>query len=159
MVWNIVENYIVTLPTFGTILFRVINHVICAERSDKIDILSAAYTGHLRACRFGDLHGKRADTSRRTVDQDLLPGLNVSFITKRLQRRDARDVDRSRLLKCDVCRLDRDGSIRAWTNVLGKGTSSSAEDIIAWFELGDVFAHGFNRAGKIDAQSCVLWLP
>src|SRR5436309_10358483 len=159
MVWNIVENYIVTLIALGEVFFGVINDVICAERSNQIDIPRAAHAGHICTERFRDLHGERADASRRTVNQDLLPRLNFSLVSKRLQRRDSSYIDRSRFLKREVRRFQRNCSVRAWTNVLGKGTSSSAEDIIAWFELGDVFAHVFNRAGKIDAQSCVLWLP
>src|SRR5437660_760744 len=151
MVRNVVENHIVTLPGFGEIFFGVINDVIRAERPDHMQISRTTYTGHIRAERFRDLHREGSHTSRRPVNQDFLAGLNFSLVAKRLQSRDARDVDRSRLLKCDVCRLDRDGSVRARTNVLGKGTSPSAEDIIAWFELRDVFADGFNRAGKINS--------
>jgi hypothetical protein len=33
----------------------------------------AANTGHVRPERFGDLHGERTHTSRRSVDQNLLP--------------------------------------------------------------------------------------
>ena len=38
MVRNIVENHVVTLFTFGEILFGVINDVICAEQSDQVQI-------------------------------------------------------------------------------------------------------------------------
>ena len=49
MVRNVVENYIVTLFAFGEILFRVINHVIGTEGSDKVDIAGTAHAGHIGA--------------------------------------------------------------------------------------------------------------
>src|ERR1700730_10291994 len=135
MVWNVVENHVVTLPTFGEILFCVIDDTICAERSHKIDISGAAYAGHVCAERFRDLDGECSHASGSAVNQDLLAGLNFSAVAKRLQRRDAGDVDRSRLLKCDVCRFNRNGSNRARINILAKAPASPAEHFIAWFEL------------------------
>src|SRR5439155_8590897 len=140
MVWNIVENYIVTLFAFGEVLFRVINHVICAERSDKIDISRTAHTSHIRAERFRDLHRECAHASRRAVNQDLLTRLDFSFVAKSLQRRDARYVYRSCLLKREIGRLQRDCALGAPTYILGKSPASSAENIIAWFELGHILA-------------------
>src|SRR5207253_124199 len=129
-----------------------------AERSDQIQISRTTHAGDICAERFGDLDRERSHASRGTVDQDLLSRLDLSFITQSLQCRNTRDVDRRRLLKRDVCRLERDGAIRARTNVLGKGPVSATEHFITWFELGDVFADCFNRSGKINAQPCVLWL-
>src|SRR5207248_5651242 len=134
------------------------NHVIGSERSDNVQISSAAHDGHICAERFGDLHRERAHASRRAVDQDLLPRLDLSFVAYSLQCRDTRDVDRGCLLKGDVCWLERDGSIRARTDVLGKGAVSATEHFITRFELGDVFADCLNRSGKINAQPRVLWL-
>src|SRR5712691_556227 len=157
MVRNVVENHIVTLPAFGEIFFGVINDVIRAERSNHIHISRTTYTGHIRAERFRDLHREGSHTSRRPVNQDFLAGLNFSLIAKSLQCRDARYVDRSRLLKSDVCRLDRDGSVRARTNVLGKGTASPAEHFITWFELSNILTDCFNRPGVVNAEPRVLW--
>src|SRR6267143_4430769 len=156
MVQDVVENDVVTFRTFSEILFRVIDDVIRAERSDKIDIPRTADTGHIRAKRLGDLHRECAYASRGAVDQDLLPRLDLSFVANSLQGGDARDVDRSRLLKCDVCWLDRDSSIRARTDILGKGSTSPAKHLVAWFELRHILANRFNRPCKINAQSCVL---
>src|SRR6266404_7016933 len=130
MIRNVVENDVVTFRTFSEILFRVIDDVIRAERSNKIDIPRTADARHICAERLGDLHRERAYASRRAIDQDLLPRLDLSFVANSLQRGDARDVDRSRLLKCDVCWLDRDGSIRARTDILGKGSASPAKHVV-----------------------------
>src|SRR5205823_7790382 len=63
-----------------------------------------------------------------------------------------------RLLKGDVCRLERDGSICARANIFSKGPVSATEYLITRFELGDVFANCFNGSGKINAESNVLGL-
>src|SRR5947207_1476121 len=158
MVRNVVENHVITLVTFGEILFGIINYMIRPERSDHFQISRATDAGYLGTEQFGDLDRERTDASRRAVDQDLLPRLDLSFIAQSLQRRDTRDVDRGCLLKRDVRRLERDGSICARTNIFGKGPVSATEYLITRFELGDVFANCFNRSGKINAESNVLGL-
>src|SRR5437879_12832228 len=105
MVPNAVENHILTLPTFGEILLGVIllcvillcvillcvillcvillcviNDVICADGSHHLHISRAAYAGHIRAERLGDLHRERTHASRRTVNQDLVLPLNLSLV-------------------------------------------------------------------------------
>src|SRR5207249_10703942 len=105
MVRNVVENHVITLVTFGEILFGVINYMIRPERSDHVQISRATDAGYLRTERFGDLHRERTDDSGRAVDQDFLPRLDLSFIEQNLQRRDTRYVYRGCLLKVDVCRL------------------------------------------------------
>src|SRR6266542_6764933 len=157
MVWNVVENYVVTFRTFREILFRIIDDVICAERSNQIDIPCAAYAGHICTERFRDLHGERADASGRTVNQDLLPGLNFSFVAEGLQCRDSSYIDRSRFLKRQVRRFERNCSVCARTYVLGEGPGFPAEHFITWFELRDVFADGFNCSCKVNTQPRVLW--
>ena len=44
-----VKDQIITLISFGEIFFHVVNDVVCADRSDKIDIARAAYAGDLGA--------------------------------------------------------------------------------------------------------------
>src|SRR5437879_2439706 len=157
MVRNIVENHVVAFSTFSEILFRVINYVIRAERSDKIDISGAANASDIGAESFRDLHRECAHASRRAVNQDLLTRLDFSFVAKSLQRRDARYVYRSCLLKREIGRLQRDCALGAPTYILGKSPASSAENIIAWFELGHILADGFNCPRKIDTKLYVLW--
>src|SRR5438094_7462208 len=65
-----VENQVVTLPTFGEILLDIINDTICADGSHHLHISRAAYAGHIRAERLGDLHRERTHASRRPVNQE-----------------------------------------------------------------------------------------
>src|ERR1700726_3712379 len=143
MVCNVVDNYVVAICTLGEILFGVINHVICAERSDKINISSTAYASNFSAERFGDLHRESPDTAGRAIDQNLLPRLNLSFVAHTLQRRNPRDVDGSCLFKTDAGRLQCDCSHGPPADILGKGPTSTAEHVIAWFELSDILTDRF----------------
>src|SRR5438045_5102389 len=158
MVRNVVENHVITLVTFGEILFGVINYMMRPKRSYHLQISRAAHAGHIGAEQFGDLDRERTDASRSAVNQNLLSRLDFSFVAHSLQCRDTRDVDRGRLLKGDVCRLERDGSICARANIFSKGPVSATEYLITRFELGDVFANCFNGSGKINAESNVLGL-
>src|ERR1700736_759882 len=105
MVRNIVENDVVTFRAFSEILFRVINDMVRAERSHKIDIPRTADTGHIRAERLGDLDRECSHSPRSAINQDLLTRLNLSLVANSLQSRNARDVNRSRLFKSDVSRF------------------------------------------------------
>src|SRR6266576_945817 len=135
MVRNIIENYVVTFSTFSEILFRVINDAIRAERADKIDIARAADAGHIRAQRLGYLHGKRADTSRCTINQDLLPLLNLSFVANSLQSRDAGYIDRSRLLKRQIGRFQRYCPRPTSSPVFGDSAASRHQHFVPWVLL------------------------
>src|SRR5882724_12579276 len=157
MVRNIVENDVITFRTVSEILFRVIDDVIRAERSHKIDIARTANTSDVRAERFRDLDCERPNTSRRAVNQDLLPRLNLSLVAKGLQSRDASYVNGRRLLKRHVGRFQRDCPLGAPTYILGERPASATEDVIAWFELGHILTDGFNCPRKIDTKLYVLW--
>src|SRR4029077_7490172 len=67
------------------------------------------------------------------------------------------DVNRSCLFKGYIRRFQRDRSRRAWANVFGERTASSAEYFITGFELSNVLADGFDCSGEIHADSSVLW--
>src|SRR5271165_7106269 len=105
MIPNGVENQVVTLPTFGEILTGVINDPICANGSDHVHFSCTAYAGHLCPEPLGDLHSKRTYASPGTVNQNLLPRLNLSFVAKTLQCRACRHRYSSRLLKRHVIGL------------------------------------------------------
>src|SRR6266498_2429029 len=72
------EDEIVALPTLGEVLLRVVDEVVCADRSDHFNVPRAAHAGHLGAEGLGDLHGERPHASRRADDQDLVPWLDPS---------------------------------------------------------------------------------
>src|SRR5215470_12370484 len=146
MVTNAVENYIVALRAFGEILPGVINDPICADGSHHFHIARAAYAGHICAERPGDLHCERTDASRRTVDQDLLPRLNLPLVTKTLQCGECCDRYRSRLLKRRVIWLHSQFRLGS-AHILGKGPIAGSEHLVAWFEPGYIPANRFDLAG------------
>src|SRR5437868_3807816 len=120
MVPNAVENHVITLPTLGEILLGVIDHVICADRSDHVHISRTAYASNICAERLGDLHSERTHTSRRTINQDLLPPLNLSLVAKTLQCGKCGHRYGSCLLERDIIRLHGQRRLRS-THILGKG--------------------------------------
>src|SRR5437868_14584826 len=99
MVADQIVDHVVTLIGLGKILLDVIDHVIGADRLHKIDIARAANTGDLSSERFRDLDRESADPPRGAVNQNFLSSLNVSFVTKTLQRRDSGDSNRAGLLE------------------------------------------------------------
>src|SRR5438132_3990726 len=152
MIRHEVENHVIVLSTLRKIFQGVINDVICADGSDHGNVPRTANARNISAERLGDLHSERAHASCRTVDQDLLPRLNLS-LAKTLQGGESRQGYRSRLLKRrvirfhDQCRL---GSIC----ILGKGPAAQAEDRIARLELRYVTANRFDLARHITPGSC-----
>jgi hypothetical protein len=62
------------------------------------------------------------------------------------------------LLKRYVGRFQHHCSIRARTQVFGKGPVSPAKHFIARFELRYVLADRFNRPRIVDTHACRLWL-
>ena len=78
------------LPIFGEIFLSVINDMVCPDRAYHVQIPRAAHASHFSPERFGNLHRKRTHTTRRTINQNLLPGLNLSFVAKTLQGDDCR---------------------------------------------------------------------
>src|SRR5947209_12859355 len=84
------KNQVILLPISGELFLRVINDVVCPDRAHHVHIPRAAYGGHFSSKRFGNLHRKRTHTTTRTINQNLLPLLNVSFIAKALQGGESR---------------------------------------------------------------------
>src|SRR5215831_9624072 len=130
MVRHQVKNQVVTLPTFGEVLLGVINHAIRTDRSHHVHIPRTANAGNICAERLGDLHRKRTDTSRRTVNQDFLPRLNLSLVAKTLQSSECCNSYRSALLKRHVVWLYGQSRLGS-TRILGKGPTARTEHRVA----------------------------
>src|SRR5215471_4492656 len=105
MIAHAVENLVITLPAASEILLRVVNDVICAERSDHLYISHTAHAGYFGAKRLGDLHSERTHASGGAVDKNPLPRLNLPLIAKALQCSECGKGGRSRLFKRHVVRL------------------------------------------------------
>src|SRR2546426_4301825 len=152
MVSHDVENHIVMLPTGGEVLLRVVNDPICADGSHHFNVPRTAYSRDFRAQPLGYLHGERAHATRGTIDQDLLPRLNLSLVAKSLQGGECRYRDRSRLLKRYVLRLAGQCCLGS-TSILGKGAWARAEHLVTRFEPRYVPADRFDLAGHVAAGS------
>ena len=181
MVAYVVENNVVTLCTMGEIFLGVINDVIRADGADHVHIPGTAYSGDFGTEGLGDLHGKRADASGGTVDQDRSRGLSLrvfrqavfSKVTFRQidgRRAAGGQASTAKALQCGECGyrygrglLERDviwldGECRFDSaHILGEGSFAQAKHRVAWFELGYVSAGGFDLAGDINAGSFDFW--
>jgi hypothetical protein len=80
-----------------------------------------------------------------------LSRLQLSAVTKPLERGDRGDGDGRRLLERQRGRLQSD-AILADDEVLGEGSGLGAEDVVADLEPGDVLPHRFDRSREVDAQ-------
>ena len=150
MVPNGIENQVVALRSFREVFLGVVKDAICTDRSDHVQIPRTANAGHICVERLGDLNGERPHASCRTVNQDLVAGLNLSLVAKTLQRGECRDRYGSRLLKRHVIWF-YDQFWLGGTHILGKGALAGAEYLVAWFELRYVSANRFNLAGHVNA--------
>src|SRR2546428_9781303 len=140
MVPGDVEDQVITLPISREVLSGVIDDPVGAKRPDHVHVPRAAHRSHVRSERPSDLDGKGTHASRRPVNQDLLPGPTVSFVTQPLQAGDCRHRYRGRLLKCQVGWLPDDSNL-ANGDILGKGPYAHAEDLIAGLKFGQVPAN------------------
>src|SRR5437879_12852789 len=105
------------LGACGEVLPRVVDDVIRAEGANHVDVLGAAYAGHFRTERLGDLHGEGTDTPRGAVDQHLLSFVNVSLVAQTLQRGDGRHRHHSRLLESHADLFRRDDATHPYDDV------------------------------------------
>src|SRR3989440_11538966 len=154
------KNQVITLPILGEIFLRVINDLICANRACHIQIPRAAHTSHFSSERFGNLHRKRTHTTRRTMNQHLLPWLNLSFIAKTLQGGDCRHRYGRCFLEREIGRFQHQ-CIFTSAYILGKTATTTRgyvpEYLITWLKLLYVFAHRFNPTRYVSAEYCVFW--
>src|SRR5216683_897389 len=102
-----IVNHVVMLPIFGEIFLRVINDVVCANRADHLQIPCATHASDCGPERLGDLHRKRPHPTRRTIHQNLLPGVDLSLIAKTLQSSECRHRDGGSFLKRTLRRFQR----------------------------------------------------
>src|SRR5579871_4620494 len=74
------ENQVISLSQAGKILFRIVYNLVCAERANHFCMPRTANGGDFRAECSGKLHGEGSHTTRCTLDQYFLSGLNFSAI-------------------------------------------------------------------------------
>src|SRR6266480_1416979 len=149
------KNQVILLPISGEIILRVINDMVCTNRAHYVQIPRAAYGGDFSPKRFGNLHRKRTDTTRCTINQNLLPLLNVSFIAKALQGDECR-------LRYGCCFLKRyigrfqDQCIFRNRDIFGKTAKTIlgcvSEYLITWLKLFYISANCFNPSRNVRSE-------
>src|SRR5688572_25322053 len=105
MVPRNIEDEIVELAPLGEVLLVVIDDLVCADRSDHVQFLSAIHAGHFCSERLGELHSEGTHPTTRPIDQDPLSCPYVSLIANALDCDESRGGDGRGLLKREVGRL------------------------------------------------------
>jgi len=108
---HVVEDEVVALPASREVLSGVFDDVVRAERSDHLHVPRAANTGDVRSEDLGDLHRKGPHAARGTVDQDPLPRLHLSRVTKTVEGREGGRRYGRRSLEREVGRLERETAL------------------------------------------------
>src|SRR5262249_45836091 len=139
------------------IFLGIIDHLVGAERAHQLDVSAAADTGHIGPECLRNLDRESSDATGRTVDQDLLPSLDLPLIAQSLKGSYPRNRDGSSFFKTKVSGLHRDRPGCARTDILGEGPGPSAKDFVARFELGDILADRFHGPGVTHSQSGIFW--
>ena len=129
MVAHVVEDEVVSRPTSGEVFLGVVDDVVGPDRADHLHVLRAADAGHLGTERLGDLHGVRADTTGCPIDQDLLSGLDLAVVAKKLEGGSRGYADSCGLLEAESGRL-RHEVVLCRNRVLGEGTRAPAENVV-----------------------------
>src|SRR5438876_1193204 len=93
------QNQIILLPISSAILMRVVNDMVCPNRTNQVHIPRAAHGSDFRPEGFCKLHSKGPNAASRPMNQHLLSGLNLSCITQTLQRGECRDRSGGSFLK------------------------------------------------------------
>ena len=152
------QDQIVTLPALREILPRVINHMVCANRSRRVHFPRAAHGSDFRPERFGNLDRKRTHATGRAINQNLLAWLDPSLITKTLKGGDCRHRYGCCVLKRMLAGFSANLSSGAHTysaNAPPENLFPSPEHFVAWFELRYVAANRFNSPRYINCRgSC-----
>src|SRR6266516_8190273 len=154
------KNQVIPLPISGEIFLRVINDMVCTNRAHYVQIPRAAYGGDFSPKRFGNLHRKRTHTTTRTMNQHLLPLLNVSFIAKALQGGESRLRDGCCFLKRESGRF-QDQCIFRNSYIFGKTAKTIlgcvSEYLITCLKLFYVSADRINSSRNVRSEYRVFW--
>src|SRR3990170_2885172 len=150
------KNQVIPLPILGEIFLSVINDLISTNRARLVQISRAAHGRHFSPKRFGNLHRERTNTTRRTINQDLLPLLNLSFVAKTLQGGDCRHRYGRGFLERHIGRFQRQIFFTS-TYILGKTARYGPEYLIIWLKLLYVSANRFNPPRHVSSEDLFFW--
>ena len=147
-----VEDDVIRLAVLGEVFPRVVDNPVRANRPDDVSIPRAADGCDVCSECSGNLHRKRADAARRTIDQDILPRLHPSVVANGLERGEGGHGHGRGCLKGHVEGFAHDRSVLRETHVLGEGSRSATEYLVAGPQLRNAFANRFNGPGEVNAQ-------
>ena len=133
-----VEDQVVAASGPGEVLPRVVDDAAGAERAHELQLLCVVNPGDLGPGQLGQLHGVHARATAAAVDQDLLPGLNLSLVPDALPGDGSRLRQGRGLLVSQASRHRRQRGLRH-ADVLREPTHMTedvAEHVIARPEHG-----------------------
>ena len=117
-----------------------------------VQIPRAAHGGDFGPERLGNLHRKRTHTTRRTIDQNLLPGLDLSLVAKTLQGGDCRHRDGCRFLEGHDWPVSTPIHFHEHMHTRQNHPGARPEYLITWLKLLHIFANRFNPPRDIRAE-------
>src|SRR5260221_10136208 len=85
------SDQVVALSIFGEIFFCVINDMSCPKLAYKVQVPRAAHGCNFSDEHFSKLHRKFTNATRRAINENLLPALNVPFVAQGLYSGQCRD--------------------------------------------------------------------
>src|SRR3990172_3062179 len=149
-----IKYHVILFSIFGEVFPGVINDMVCAKRAHKVQLAGVIHPSHFSPVQFGKLHCKRTSTAARTINQNFLPRLDLSFIANPLQGDHCRLRDGRCFLECHTGWFQRQGSSTN-TDILGKTTQTPQnvpEYFISWLKLPVVSASYFNSPGDVRSE-------
>jgi hypothetical protein len=145
-----VEDDVVALLVIGDVFPGVVDDVVGAEGSDRVDLRRAGHAGHDSSGRLGDLDGEGAHAAGCADDQDPVPGLHSTVLADGLEGGAPGDGNRRRLVEGDVGRL-RGEFVRSHDRVLGERAGGHPEHLVARLEPAHVGAARLDGSGEAAA--------
>src|SRR5260370_37124282 len=116
-----IKYQIILVSIFSEVFLGVINDMVCAKRAQQVQLAGVIHPSHLSPVEFGKLHCKRTGAATGTINQNLLPWLDLSFIANPLQGDHCRLRDGRYFLECHTGWFESQGFFTD-ADILGKYT-------------------------------------
>src|SRR5216684_4332317 len=100
-----VEHDVVVGERLGEVYLRIVDDFVCAEAAHLLLVVAVRSCGDVCAQVLGELDDCRAQSARASVNEDLLPRLDLCEVDQRLPRGKRYQRDRRRLFHRERVRL------------------------------------------------------
>jgi hypothetical protein len=80
-----VQDPVIAPPAPQGVGGGVVDHVVGTQQTDQLQVGGAGHGGHLGPGGLGELDREAADTTRSTIEQDLLSGLDLPVAAEALE--------------------------------------------------------------------------